>query len=494
MDSRFLRRKQDWRVGKIVYQVFVDRFAPPLDLASKRNRYQPWQALQPWHALPLPGKKSTNLPHYDHELTFWGGDLKSLLEKIDYFKNLGVQTLYLNPIFEARTNHKYDTVDYRKISPEYGDEKDLIDLIHAIHQRGMKIILDGVFNHVASCHPFFVDARNHEHSMYRDWFFWGNTYRHGYRAWHHVPSLPELNLNHPQVRAYLLKEVVQYYLKLGIDGWRLDTAIELGKSFLTALTEASHAVNPEALIIGEILQYPQPWFPAVDAVKQLGLRSWIIHTLQQDITANVAQNQLNQYVQEIGIENMLKSWTLLENHDVPRSVYQFPSKEDYILAKILQWTLPGNVQLYQGEELGFSGGHDPQNREPMIWQLNPQHQQSLQYHQQLIQIRNDYPALAIGDYVPLITEQLVAFARKTDQVQETCIIVVNPNPKEIKEVIMLPFGDLPYDAPLVDVLTKQVKTKNTGMYITLTLPAKSAVILVPDLTPKEGYLPNKYDL
>jgi glycosidase len=493
MQDIFSLRSQDWRVGKIVYQIFVDRFAPALNLESKRHRYQPGQHLLPWDALPKPGTKLTSLPYYAHELDFWGGDLQSLISKLDHLTRMGVQTVYLNPIFQALSNHKYDTIDYLTISSEYGSNDDFLALIKALKERNIRLVLDGVFNHVSSFHPFFLSAKAGENSSYRDWFVFGPQFRHGYRAWHHAPSLPELNLDNPNVRDYLFKQVVQHYLHLGVDGWRLDTAIELGSQHLNALTQAAHDIKPDTLVIGEILQYPSDWIPSVDAVIHLGLRDWLLHTITGRITPAVANRQLQQYVNDLGMEATLRSWIALENHDLPRIRHVLHDDQDYHFAKILQFALPGNVQLYQGEELGLTGSRDPSNREPYPWHIDAPSNPIYQFHQQLIALRLHHRALTIGDFLPLISDQFIAFARTTNQLEETCLVLANPTAEVKTEWILLPFAKLPYDTKYVDLLTKQLVTRQEGMYLSLTLKPKQIMILSPVIQPVEGYLSSKYE-
>jgi len=493
MHNRFLSRSQDWRVGKIVYQIFVDRFVPSVHLDAKRHLYQPGQRLVPWQTLPQAGAKSPNLPYYAHELDFWGGDLSSMMTKLDHLTTLGVNTVYLNPIFKALSNHKYDTIDYLSISPEYGTLEDLLKVINALHQRQMRLVLDGVFNHVSAFHPFFLDAKSTTSSPYRDWFVFGPQFRHGYRAWHHAPSLPELNLDKPHVRAYLFNQVVQHYLQLGIDGWRLDTAIELGSQYLNELTQAAHDVKPDSLVIGEILQYPAAWMPAVDAVIHLGLRDWLLHIISGKITPSLANRQFHQYVLDLGMEATLRSWIALENHDLPRIRQVLSDDHDYHFAKILQFALPGNVQLYQGEELGLTGKGDPDNREPYPWHLDAPSHPIYQLHRQLITLRQHHRALSLGDVTPILSEHFVSFARTTDQLKETCLVFANPSSQVKTEWIMLPLGKLPYDAKYVDLVTNQLVTKQAGMYLSLTLQPKQVVILSPVLEPIDGYLSSKYE-
>ena len=169
----FEAREKDWRNGAIVYQVYVDRFAPSANLEAKRALYPAPKKLHAWTDLPTHGVYLPEAKVWSHEIDFWGGDLQSLRGKLDYIQGLGADVLYLNPIDLAYTNHKYDTLDYRAVSPEYGTRDDARALARDVHARGMKIMLDGVFNHMGRNSPIFRQAEADPRSKYRDWFVFG---------------------------------------------------------------------------------------------------------------------------------------------------------------------------------------------------------------------------------------------------------------------------------------------------------------------------------
>src|SRR5579884_1748260 len=188
----FEARERDWRNGPVVYQVFVDRFAPSADLAAKRMLYKSPRSLHPWSETPKAGSQIKSMGVWSHELAFWGGDLKSVRSKLSYIHDLGADVLYLNPIFDALTNHKYDALDYGKVAPEYGTRQDVIDLASDLHRNGMRLMLDGVFNHMGRNATRLQSALRDPKSPYRDWYFIGKQYPLGYRAWVNVPNLAEL--------------------------------------------------------------------------------------------------------------------------------------------------------------------------------------------------------------------------------------------------------------------------------------------------------------
>ena len=209
-------------------------------------------------SLPKPGTFLEDHRYWSHELDFWGGDLNSLNERLNYIKNLGMDVLYLNPIFESLSNHKYDATNFLEISKEYGTKEDLKKLIQNVHAYDMKIMLDGVFNHVGVGNPMFQKALKHE--GYRHFFDFNDDYPRGVRLWADAPSLPELNLEHEDVKNYIFKQddsVIRSYIQMGVDGWRLDVAFDIGFDILSELRDYARKDKSDVMIVGEIWNYPE---------------------------------------------------------------------------------------------------------------------------------------------------------------------------------------------------------------------------------------------
>ena len=308
--EKFAAREKDFRNGAIVYQVLVDRFAPSENLEAKKALYQDPKILRSWHELPKPGPFNEKAKYWQHELEYWGGDLKSVLSKLDYIKELGVDVLYLNPIPESVSNHKYDATDYLKISKEYGTFEDLQALSDALHKEGMKIMLDGVFNHVGINNTIFKDALNPK-SDKRDWFDLNHPYPGGVRLWADVPSLPEWNIENEKVRDYLYRSkdsVIRTYLRNGIDGWRLDVAFDIGYQFLRELTDNAHDEKPGSMVVGEIWNYPKDWLDVIDGVMNFTYRELIKRTLSGHISPQQSLTYLSQIIADAGMDGILKSW------------------------------------------------------------------------------------------------------------------------------------------------------------------------------------------
>ncbi len=487
----FESREQDWRNGAIVYQVLVDRFVPPANLEAKRALYPPPKVLHRWSEEARRGTYRATTNVWSHELDFWGGDLNGVTSRLGYLQGLGVDILYLNPIHLAYTNHKYDALDYLTVSPEFGTMQDMTRLTQESHARGMKVVLDGVFNHMGRNSEKFKDAQANPASPYRDWFFFGDQYRGGARGWFQAPNLPELKLENPAVRDYIYARpdsVVQTWLRNGIDGWRLDVAPDIGPKYLTELTAAAHSAKPGSLVVGEIPNFPKEWFPAVDGVLNFTLRDVILNTVNGLIAPPAAAAMIDRTVLEAGIEPMLKSWLLLDNHDNDRLAHVLPRVPQQRLAQILQFTLPGSPNLYYGGELGMTGGEDPANRSPMRWDLARDSNQTLQWTKQLIQLRKDHRALRVGDFRLVSSHQLLAFERFTDRVEDTVVVLVNPGRTAITERVLIANSKLMNGSTLLDLLNPQAKPLRVmASMVTVTIPAGGFRVVAPDVRPSGGY-------
>lgn len=485
------KRASDWRNGAVVYQVFIDRFAPPKSLESKRKFISAPRSLHEWSDLPKPGKPDPELGLWSHELEFWGGDIQSLTGKLEYIQNLGADVLYLQPIHAAFTNHKYDAQDYTKLSPEIGTRQDLVGLIKNVHGRKMKIMLDGVFNHMGRTSPMFQEALKNPKSPHRDWYYFGEKYPNGYHGWVGVANMPMLHLENKALRDYLWNNkdsVVKQYLADGIDGWRLDVAFELGPTHLEELTKEAHKAKPGSAVVGEISGYPSDWFNAVDGV----FNFFAANTVKESMTGKMSGGRvgriLGEMVADAGIENLLKSWTLVDNHDTPRIASAVPVLAQRQLVQTLQFALPGCPVVYYGSELGMTGPDDPTNRAPMRWDLVTPTNPDLTLIKRLITIRKAHPALRYGDITPLQTDQLIGFTRTTDKLRDTVVVLSNPTAKVVKETIPCRVGRFMSWGELKDVFTGQSVRSITGL-MTVEIKPYTTLILVPITEPVDGFSP-----
>jgi glycosidase len=355
----------------------------------------------------------------------------------------------------------------------------------------MKVVLDGVFNHMGRNSEQFKDAQSNPNSPYRDWFFFGDQYPGGARGWFQAANLPELKLENPAVRDYVYAKpdsVVQTWLRAGIDGWRLDVAPDIGPKYLAELTAAAHSAKPGSLVVGEIPNYPKEWFPAVDAVMNFTLRDVILNTVNGRIAPPTAAAMIDRTVQESGIEPLLKSWLLLDNHDNDRLTHVLPQVPQQRLAQLLQFTLPGAPNLYYGSELGMTGGEDPANRSPMRWDLVKDNNATLQWTRKLIQLRKDHRALRIGNFRLVTSSQLLAFERYTDRVQDTVVVLANPGKTPVTERVLMANSKLMNGSALVDLLNPDARPLRVlASMATVTVPAGGFSVVAPDVRPAGGY-------
>lgn len=491
----FEAREADWRIGAVVYQVIVDRFAPPENLEAKRALYPEPKKLRAWSETPTRGTRLESVKVESHELDFWGGDLQSLRTKLSYIHDLGVDVLYLNPIQLAYTNHKYDSQDYFKVSPEYGTREDVKALAESLHGMNMKLVLDGVFNHMGRTSPHFQEALANPGSEYRNWYYIDPQFKtHGYRAWYDVANLPEVNLENPEVRNQLFlgpDSVVQGYLRDGVDGWRLDVAFDIGFNYLSELTQAAHKTKPGSLVVGEIWNYPEEWTPAVDGVMNFHARQIILNLVNEKISGEYAGRLLDQMVQDAGLEPIMRSWILLDNHDTKRLATEINEDWKRHMARTIQFTIPGSPNLYYGAELGMQGGDDPECRAPMRWDLANDNNPEFVWMKKLMHLRATNRALRVGDFRLLPSQRLLAFMRSTDHVAETVIVLANPTNAEVKDLVGIRNSKLMNNVRMQDQFSDTQITIFAGL-ADVTVPAHTILVLKP-LIAQEGleYTPYK---
>ncbi len=490
--GRYARRAQDWRLGAVVYQVMVDRFVAPHDLDAKRSLYEPWMTLREWSELPAVGHYVDAQRVWSHEIDFWGGDLAGLRTKIDHLEALGADVLYLNPIFHASTNHGYDATDYLAIAPWLGSRAEVSELAEDLHSRGLKLVLDGVFNHVGLANSIFREAQADPQSPYRNWFEFGDQFPGGVRAWALAQSLPELELDNPDVTQYLWgapDSVVRSYLRDGVDGWRLDVAFELGVGHLTALTEAAHEELPGSLTVGEVPSYAPEWLGPLDGVLHWNLRRVLVEVGKGRLKAAHAQRILARTYADADFEHMLASWLFVDNHDTARLPDEVPNPAAAALVRTLQFTLPGSPVIYYGSEVGMSGGEDPGMRAPMRWDLLTPDNPWLRLTHTLVGLRTEHPALRVGDLRWLDTDQLIGFERRTDLAAQSVVVLANPSDQVVTELVQLVDSKLLHT--LVDALGSGVELAPIQGMLEIELQPWSALVLVPRTSEPGGYLPFK---
>lgn len=375
-----------WAQGAVVYQIFPERFANG-DPSNDPADVEAWD---------LP-------PNVESQK---GGDLQGIIDRLDHLVELGVDVLYLTPIFKSPSNHKYNTYDYYQIDPSFGDEETLRTLIERCHERGIKVVLDAVFNHCGFGFFAFQDVlKRGEKSRYAHWFnihsFPVQTDPPNYETFATgLAYMPKLMTHQPDVKDYLLDVAVYWLREFGIDGWRLDVANEIDHQFWREFRQAVKAVNPQALIVGEVWHEASPWLQGdqFDSVMNYTLQHacydfFAKGTIRARSFANrLAKVQVN-HTQAVN----LAMFNLLGSHDTERFLTSCGGDlRRFALAVAFQLTYEGAPMIYYGDEVGMSGLNDPDCRRGMIWDPAEQNLELLAWYKELIALRRAYPVLQRG--------------------------------------------------------------------------------------------------
>lgn len=455
----------NWVKDAVFYQIFPDRFA--------RGRHMPDLGFEAWDSPPT---------HHG----FKGGDLYGVIEKLDYLQDLGITAIYFNPIFASASNHRYHTYDYYNVDPLLGGNEALKKLLKAAHKRGMRVVLDGVFNHASrGFWQFHHVLETGAASPYKDWFHfdeerlrgrkhWGaypsaheqkllgqedSLTAIGYRAWWNLPALPKFNTNTPAVREFLFG-AAEHWVNFGIDGWRLDVPGEIDDDeFWREFRRRVRAVNPEAYIVGEIWHEAQRWlqgdqFDAVmnylftaaalnffagthlnmEIIQHAGGIKDRIHRMHAKAFADEVERILHLYPTDITFAQL----NLLDSHDMPRFLScASGDKNSLKLAWLFLFTMPGAPCIYYGDEVGVDGGHDPDCRKSFPWDESKWDKDLFNYVRACIALRKGQKALRRGEYRRIHTEDdLMVFARTCKD--ETVMVAFNASASSRTFMLNLP--------------------------------------------------------
>jgi neopullulanase len=432
----------DWVQDAIFYQIFPDRFAK-----SKRNPAASLQ-FEPWDTPPT---------HHG----FKGGDLYGVAEKLDYLHNLGINAIYLNPIFSSASNHRYHTYDFYNVDPLLGGNDALKVLIAEAHQRGMKVVLDGVFNHASrGLWQFHHVLETGAGSPYKDWFHFnedqltgkkhwgayptkeeekaiqrdGTLKAIGYQGWWNLPALPKFNTNSPAVRAFIF-DVAEHWIKFGIDGWRLDVPGEIDDdSFWQEFRRRVRALNGDAYIVGEIWHEAHRWLQGdqFDAVMNylvtaaslsfFGARTLDLKVAHEaggikervrPMDALAFANEVDRILHLYRPEVTRSQLNLLDSHDMPRFLSCVGGDKSALkLAWLFILTISGAPCIYYGDEIGLDGRHDPECRKSFPWDDAKWDRDLQDYLKTVISLRKSHPALRRGTFSRLWSaDGVYAFGR-----------------------------------------------------------------------------------
>lgn len=418
--------------GYLGYQIFPDRFFS----SSRKTNTLEW-------TVPITAK-----PMGAHQKDFYGGDLKGIAEKADYIKNLGISFLYMTPVFKASTNHRYDCSDFFEIDPVLGTEEDLKRLIEMLHRKGIRLCLDGVFNHIGKDHEWYRNEKYSSFMMKKN----GKT-----TMWGGHDGLPELNLENEELREILWKgenSVVRKWTNIGVDDWRLDCAYDVGYRYCKELTSVLKQMGDHNSI-GEIWSYPKRWISdgVLDGVMNYYFRELIKLFLEEKIDGLLLSSMVKKTVSDCGLIPILKSWNMMSSHDTPRLKRAFG--KFWKVAAVLQFTLPGSPLVYYGEELGLESEGDPYCRTPMPWGLTESENSDSKFYKELISLYNSCPALNSGDFGKLehSDKNLFAFSRYTEEIKDFMTVVVNTGTEKKEFRLISDESSLMNGSYMIDVFT-----------------------------------------
>ena len=417
----------EWPKNKIIYQIFPSRFATSKQVAEEE-----------WYQAPIGHKADLK------------GDLRGIINHLDHLKELGVDILYMTPIFESPSSHKYNIVDYFKIDSSFGTEADLKELVEKAHVLGMRVILDAVFNHTGEDFFAFKDIKEkQEVSKYRDWYYiedfplnmkWGT--KPNFKTFSYFPGMPKLNLLNDEIAEYCIG-VGRYWIeRCQIDGWRLDVGDEVSHRFWRRFRKAIKETNPEALIIGEVWHHAEDF---LDGEEWDTVMNYPFCFAIENLIANESIT-VSQFLGQMGyLEGNLHKkvypllWNLIDSHDFSRMMYRCGENvERFKAAVAIQLLWPGMPFIYYGDEYGMTGGADPDCRRGMVWDEKYQNQDVYQWYRKLIQIRKNYPVLTEGKTVEVLSDDEIgvfAVTKELGGLQMTLLVHAKAGEVDVNHIV-----------------------------------------------------------
>lgn len=404
----------EWAANKVVYQIFPSRYAASQPVDKEL-----------WYKAPI---TFTDNLH---------GDIRGIIDHLDYIRDLGIDVIYLTPIFKSDSSHKYDTIDYYQIDPSFGTAEDLRELVQKAHQYGIKVVLDAVFNHTGRDFFAFKDIlENKEKSKYLDWYFIDKFpldtepgQAPNFKCFGYYGGMPKLNLKNPEVEKYVT-DVACYWLKeCDIDGWRMDVGDEISHYFWKHFRRAVKAVKKDALIIGEIWHYAGDFLEGDewDTVMNYPFYLNLIDLLADE------KIDVSRFIQNLGyMKGRLNKkcyplmWNLIDSHDTARFLHLCNNKQKQHLAAAFQLLMPGMPMIYYGDELAMPGANDPDCRRGMYWDEEYRDNEMLEWYKRLIQVRRTHACIVEGELAETITRDedgTIVLIRKNTE--ETIALIFN---------------------------------------------------------------------
>ncbi len=409
-----------WVKDTVWYQIMPDRFCSAGNF-PKRYKNREWN-------------DTVNMDWRD----FFGGDLPGVTSKLDYLKDLGISGIYFTPIFKSSSNHKYNTEDYSLIDPDFGSDQDMKTLVEEAHKRGIRIMLDAVFNHSGGDFPYWLDVvENGEKSKYKDWFFvnklplkgvQGDTSDGRYFSFDFVPMMPKLNTNNPEVQDYLINICRHWVKEWNIDAIRFDVANEISHDFVKVLRRNLCKENPNLFLLGEIWTDSFQWL-AGDEYHSVMNYPFMIAIGKTFAHSGELKHEMDKVYSLYYRQTNTALFNFLDTHDTGRAIDACKNIDEFYQKLLLLMTMEGTPCIFYGTEIALEGASGPYNRSPMPWdQLEkPERKEVLSKVKEIIALRNEHPALRAEkiQYIPLENKDQVLFKRSSDDGKENIFVALN---------------------------------------------------------------------
>ena len=465
-----------WFKESVLYQIFVDRFYNGNEDGRVDNPKKGCILHGRWDDTPCYFKeKDGSIKRWN----FFGGNLRGVIKKLPYLKELGIGIIYFNPIFEAPSNHKYDTADYKKIDPMFGDIEVFRELCAEARKHNIRIMLDGVFSHTGSDSIYFnkegnypeIGAYQSKESPYYSWYRF-SKHPDEYESWWGFENLPNVNELDPSYQEFLFKgedSVVQYWMRNGTAGWRLDVADELPDEFIKDLRKVMKQVDPESVLLGEVwedasnkvsygINRQYLWGEELDSVTNYPFRKALLDFILGNGDAQLLHRRLMSLYENYPREHFYSTMNLIGSHDVPRvltllgeapngdtlteqekETFRLNARQRRLglmrlkLLVLFQMTFPGVPSIYYGDEAGMEGYADPYNRGPYPW--GRQEADLLSFYKKAITLRNNFSAFYKGDWCSVWAKgDVYSFLRAYGD--EVFLVAINRHQTEERKITL----------------------------------------------------------
>ncbi len=508
-----------WFKDAVIYQIFPDRFFNGTPDGRVVNPKKNSLLHAHWDNDPLYIRKPTGeIIRWD----FFGGNLWGIIKKLPFLRQLGIDVIYLNPIFASPSNHRYDTADYHRLDPMLGTNRLFARLCRQARELGISIILDGVFSHTGSDSIYFNKEGNYPgpgayqspDSPYYKWYSF-EAYPDEYDSWWGIDTMPNVNELEPSYQDFIIEgenSVIKHWMKLGARGWRLDVADELPGEFIRKLRRTLKEFSEDAVLIGEVWEDASHKISygerrsyllgdELDAVMNYPFRGILLDFLLGKTPGDAVGQALLSLAENYPRENFYANMNLLSSHDQPRiqtllsdglpedlapAEKERAVQELFKMAIIWQMTFPGTPSVYYGDEAGLTGGEDPLNRRPYPW--GQENRELLHYYQEMIALRQHYDVLRTGDWSPLYgAGDVFAYERSIEgeadifgqpKKDNAAVIIFNRSLRETHTIeLELPDG---FTGQAVDVQDDYQEIPLSEGLLQLTLPPCSGRILLRD--------------